>query len=143
MQRVFFRSCKSLGKRQARLILAAKQAGWLNAIIERKNDTSERPKESRLMQHRKNDTSAPFIQVSAGGYLLDMLMEAGPAKPSDMGGFRALDWVDVTAYLTNYPCNVEHYERALIIKMSDAFVAGMGEGANPFSIAPNEREIKE
>jgi hypothetical protein len=89
------------------------------------------------------NTPPPFIELDAGGYLLEMLMEAGPIKQVPMGGACALDWVDIAAYLAAYPVDVDHDERALLIKMSAAFVTGMHEGKNPFSIPPNEREIEE
>jgi len=91
------------------------------------------------MKHKKSKTPAPFVELEAGNYLLEMLMEAGPFGSGDMGN-RALTWPDITAYLTGYPCEVEHYERALLIKMSAAFVAGMDEGTSPFSIPPADRK---
>lgn len=68
-----------------------------------------------------------------------MLFEARPVRYTEMGP-RPLDWSDVAAYLAGYPVEVEHYERALILKMSEAFVTGMNEGTSPFSIPPNERD---
>lgn len=142
MQRIRIRPGEPLGKRHKRLILAAKQIGWLNASIEHKNDTTGTTKPPRMASYSE-ENPPPFIELDAGGYLLEMLMEAGPIKQAPMGGACALDWADLTAYLAAYPVEVEHDERLLIIQMSSAFVTGMHEGKNPFSIPPGEREIKE
>ena len=91
------------------------------------------------MQHNKSETPAPFVELEAGEYLLEMLFEARPTRNSEFGP-RPLGWSDVAAYLTAYPVEVEHYERALILKMSEAFVTGMNEGKSPFSIPPDERD---
>ena len=83
------------------------------------------------------------MDVEAGSYLLSMLMEAGPVKSAPMGGAMALDWVDIAAYLVGYPVEVEHSERVLLHRMSQSYAVGLQEGANPFSIPPVEREMKD
>jgi hypothetical protein len=114
--------------------------GWLNAIIELKNDKSERPKESRLMRYNKSKTPAPLVALEAGEYLLGILMEAGPIKSQPMGGVVALHWGDLRDYDHFLVDRMEHWEAKLLIQMSEAFVTGMNEGASPFSIAPADRE---
>jgi hypothetical protein len=114
--------------------------GWLNAIIELKGDKSERPKESRLMRHNASNTPAPLVELDAGEYLLQTLMEAGPIKSQPMGGFAAINWSDLRDYDHFLAGGMEQWEALLLIQMSGAFVTGMNEGASPFSIAPADRE---
>jgi hypothetical protein len=114
--------------------------GWLNAIIELKGDKSKRPKESRLMRHNANNTPAPFVELDAGEYLLEILMEAGPVKSQPMGGVAALSWGDLRDYDHFLAGGMEQWEDLLLIQMSGAFSTGMTEGASPFSIPPADRE---
>jgi hypothetical protein len=114
--------------------------GWLNAIIELKGDKSERPRESRLMQYNARETPAPFVELDAGEYLLNTLMEVGAIKSAAMGGFLALDWVDLAAYASLTMADIEPWEAKLLRKMSEAFVSGLNEGASPFSIPPADRK---
>lgn len=72
--------------------------------------------------------------------MIEMLFEARPTRPTEMGGPRALNWIDVNGFLAAYWCDVDHDERSLLISMSEAFVTGMNEGTSPFSIPPNERD---
>ena len=114
--------------------------GWLNAFIELKNDKTERPKESRLMRCNANNTPAPFVELTEGGYLLSILMEAGPIKSSPMGGVQSLDWGDLSDYNAIAGAELESWEAKLVYEMSDAFFTGMNEGTNPFSIPPADRK---
>jgi hypothetical protein len=114
--------------------------GWLNATIEMKGDKSKRPTENRLMRHNAAKTPAPFVELDAGEYLLNLLMEAGPIKSQPMGGFQALDWVDFAAYASLTMADLEPWEATILRKMSEAFVTGMNEGASPFSIPPADRD---
>jgi len=121
------------------LIVAAQQAGWLNAVIELKNDKSERPQESRAKQYRDAGKPAPYVELDAGGIFLEILMEAGPVKTSPMGGYMALDWVDLASYAALTLERVEPWEASLLRRMSQAYAAGLEEGKSPFSIAPADR----
>jgi len=92
------------------------------------------------MRHTANSTPAPFVELDAGEYLLNILIEAGPIKSGPMGGFQSLDWVDIAAYASLTMDTIEPWEASLIKKMSDAFVTGMNEGTSPFSIPPDQRK---
>jgi hypothetical protein len=105
-----------------------------------KGDTSKRPKESRLMRHHASNTPAPFVELDAGGYLLEILMEAGPIKSQPMDGFAAISWGDLRDYDHFLSNGIEQWEAKILIQMSGAFVTGMNEGASPFSIPPADRE---
>jgi len=94
------------------------------------------------MRHEATKTPAPFVKVRAGGYMLDLLMEAGPVKSAPMGGFYALDWADVAAYASLTMDHIEPWEAVLLREMSDAFAAGLNEGKSPFSKAPADRTPK-
>lgn len=111
----------------------------MNAPIEHKNDKTDRPSESRAKQYRDAKKPAPFIELDAGWYFLDILMEAGPVKSAPMGGVEALDWVDIHAYMTLTMAQVEPWEASLLRRMSQAYALGLDEGKSPFSIAPVDR----
>lgn len=91
------------------------------------------------MQYRAAKVAPPFVDVDEGAYFLHMLMEAGPVKSAPMGGAEALDWVDLHAYLSLAVGEVEGWEATLLRRMSQAYADGLSEGANPFSIAPVDR----
>jgi hypothetical protein len=93
-----------------------------------------------LARYKATDTPAPFVELDAGEYLLNILMEAGPIKPASMGGFLALDWSDIAAYASLTLADFDPWEATLLRKMSEAFVLGMSEGASPFSIPPADRK---
>ena len=80
-----------------------------------------------------------MVQLEAGEYLLEMLMDAGPVKPMPMGGVGSLDWADLFPYFNlTYP-EVEGWEARWIIAMSEAFAKGMSEGKSLASKAPMDR----
>jgi hypothetical protein len=62
------------------------------------------------------------------------------ALAAAMGGFLALDWVDIAAYASLTMADIEPWEAKLLRKMSEAFVSGMNEGTSPFSIPPADRK---
>jgi hypothetical protein len=112
----------------------------LNAVIELKNDKTDRPKESRAMRHVANGTPIPYVELNTGQYLFIMLMDAGPIKSGAMGGHMALDWVDLHAYVSLTAGSLDEWEASLIMEMSQAYASGMSEGTSPFSKAPIERK---
>ena len=121
-------------------MLIARQYGWLNAAVEH---ADKRTPESRAKQYKDANQPAPLPELDAGHYFLDMLMEAGPVKSAPMGGAEGLDWSDIAAYLVEYPVAVDHEERSLLRRMSQAYAAGLSEGTSPFSISPMDRETSE
>tara|TARA_R110000744_G_scaffold151628_4_gene265198 strand:+ start:4918 stop:5178 length:261 start_codon:yes stop_codon:yes gene_type:complete len=81
-----------------------------------------------------------MVQLDAGEYLLEMLMDAGPVKQMAMGGVGALGWGDLLPYFNlTYP-EVEGWEARWIIGMSEAFAKGMDEGKSLASKAPMDRQ---
>ena len=94
------------------------------------------------MRYRATKVPAPFVQVDEGAVFLEILMEAGPVKSAPMGGFAALDWVDIAAYVELTMDRFEPWEASLLRRMSQAYAAGLTEGADPFSISPVERKEK-
>lgn len=91
------------------------------------------------MRHEATKTPPPFVEISVGGYMLDLLMEAGPVKSMPMGGFQALDWVDISAFASLTMDHIEIWEAKLLREMSDAFAVGLSEGTSAFSKAPADR----
>lgn len=80
------------------------------------------------------------MDVDAGDYLIDMLMEAGPAKSSQLGGVEPLDWRDLESYVNLTKKDLEDWESITLIRMSQAYCRGLSEGSDPFSIPPDERK---
>jgi len=78
----------------------------------------------------------PLVTLAAGQYLLDALMEAGPAKHDPMGGERPLEWIDLWAYSQTTRAVTEPWEFEALIRMSRAYVEGKVKGANPLAKAP-------
>lgn len=92
------------------------------------------------MQYAAAKMPAPQVDIEAGAYLVEMLMEVGPVKGAPMGGVIALDWADLQAYASGYPCEITHDERLTLVRMSQAYVSGFHTGADPLSIAPIDRQ---
>ena len=92
------------------------------------------------MRHSANKTPAPIVELDAGEYLIDILMEAGPTKSGPMGDSMALDRGSLRDYDYFSVVKLDEIEARLLIQMSRAFVSGMNEGESPFSIAPADRE---
>lgn len=91
------------------------------------------------MQLKNAGVPPPFLKVEEGGYLIEILSEAGPVKSSPLGGAEPLDWADIDSYARLTSQDLEPWEARLIRSMSIAYVRGLNEGKSPFSIAPVER----
>lgn len=74
------------------------------------------------------------------GYLLDILMEAGPFEHHPMGGFLVLGWQTLAAYnqLTHEITDAD--EARAVISLSRAYLQGFEAGQNPASKPPTEWE---
>jgi hypothetical protein len=92
------------------------------------------------MQYADAGLPIPYLEIDVGGYLLEMLYEAGPVKALPMGGVDAITWSDLYPYIQLATDGVEVWEARQIIDMSKAFAQGLNEGKNIFSIAPIDRE---
>lgn len=92
-----------------------------------------------MMQYQDAKRPAPLVELEAGDIYISMLMEAGPVKSAPMGGYAALDWVDIAAYVELTMVEVEAWEAVLLRRMSEVYAKGLDEGRNPLSIPPMER----
>jgi hypothetical protein len=118
--------------------LAAQQSGWLAASI--KHGDEEREGNSRASDYINAGLTPPNIEIIEGGYLVSMLSDIGTIKQMPMGGFEAVNWSDIYPYIMLTVGTIEAWEARLIIEMSKAFLSGLSEGENPFSIPPIERD---
>lgn len=77
----------------------------------------------------------------AGGehYMLDALVEAGPALPGQMGPV-PLSWQEIDAYARQTQAIDEPWEARTLIKMSAAYLEGIAVGENPFGIMPMDQD---
>lgn len=64
-----------------------------------------------------------MVDLAVGGYLLNAFFEAGPSKPSPMGGELPLEWPDVWAYMQATQAIREPWEARALIEMSRAYTA--------------------
>lgn len=82
----------------------------------------------------------PLVDLPAGQYLLDALLQAGPSKIAAMGGEGPLAWLDLWAYAQATQAVSEPWEFEALSRMSRAYVEGRQTGANPFGIAPVDQD---
>jgi hypothetical protein len=79
------------------------------------------------------------VEISAGGYLLDALFEAGPDKPGAMGGDLPLEWPDVWAYMQATQAIVEPWEARALREMSIAYADEKCAATDLLRKAPTDR----
>lgn len=116
--------------------MAAKQAGWLSACIDYKDD---RPKKTRAQEYIDNGRQPPFLHCSNGRHLVDALSDLGRYHTSD-GGRSPLTWAEIGAYASATGLISEAWEMRIVREMSEAYLQGLNEGVNPLSIPPTERQ---
>ena len=80
-----------------------------------------------------------MVEISEGGYLLEILMDMGSVKAMPTGGLGSLDWGDILPYFNSCYPEADHWEKQWVIAMSEAFAKGMSEGKSLASKAPMDR----
>ncbi|WP_273522379.1 hypothetical protein [Rhodosalinus sediminis] len=83
---------------------------------------------------------APLVELESGTYLLEALLEAGPAVSDPHAGLRPLSWLEIWAYMQATAALAEPWEARALMEMSRAFVAGLRAGQDPLSIAPRDQD---
>ena len=72
-----------------------------------------------------------------GGYLWDALMYCGPTMPTGMGGARALRMQDIAPAAASL--NLDQRDMLAVCEMSSAYIGGLRDGVDHFSIPPMDR----
>ncbi|MFP4239515.1 MAG: hypothetical protein ACLFRZ_09435, partial [Rhodosalinus sp.] len=114
-----------------------RQLGYLHAHVESgTGDKKKRDPKSRMQHYTDAGRPPPLVPLSAGQYLLEALIEAGPSKHDAMGGETALTWLDLWAYGQATQAVTEPWEFEALSRMSRAYVEGKMKGAHPLAKPP-------
>ena len=77
--------------------------------------------------------------LGAERYLIDALLEAGPAGHDPMAGQRPLSWVELDAWARLTGAISEPWEARWLYEASGAYCEEVERGKNPLTIAPVDR----
>lgn len=77
--------------------------------------------------------------LSRGGYLIGALLRLGPVRMTDMGGMRAVDWPEITAFAQGTGRISEPWELELLFDLAQDYLAGRRTGDKLFGIEPMEQ----
>lgn len=105
-----------------------------------KDARSKEKPQSRSRAYVDAKIPVPYVELEAGDYLMNMLMEVGPALNDPMGGTVPISWQELNSYIQLTVGSVERWEAVLLVEMSQAYCRGLREGTNPLSIMPMERK---
>lgn len=106
------------------LELYVKQLAWLQA-------TPDKAKQPRM-----KTTAAVMPPIEAGAYLVNILFEAGPAKPTGMGGLVSIDEIDLVAWQQNRDLRLTAWETKTIRQLSHIYASTAVEARDPKAGAP-------
>ena len=82
----------------------------------------------------------PWPDYGHGLYLVEALQAMGKTRAQSMGGVRAVDWPEITAF--NAACGpYERWEMQMLREMSLAFVEGLSLGENPMARPPIDQDV--
>jgi hypothetical protein len=82
--------------------------------------------------------AVPYVELEAGGYLLEALFVVGPASRSAMGEAAQITWLDLWAYGQTTGAVTEPWEYETLMAMSRAYLDGLEHGKNHFALSPLE-----
>jgi hypothetical protein len=74
--------------------------------------------------------------VLGGAYLIEILFEVGPAKPTGMGSNAAIDEVDLAAWMSNQGVTLTPWEAKTVRKLSREYAAMLSEAVEPNTPPP-------
>lgn len=80
------------------------------------------------------------VELSAGQYLADALLDLGCIARDGMDGEQVLDWPVLWAYGQATGAIAEPWEYTALRDMSRAYLTGRIEGADPLSMPPARRD---
>lgn len=74
--------------------------------------------------------------LGAGAYLIEILFEIGPAKPSGFGGSSAIDEVDLASWMANQNVKLTPWEAKAIRQLSREYAAMLADAVEPNTPPP-------
>jgi ribosome recycling factor len=74
--------------------------------------------------------------LGGGAYLIEILFEVGPSKPTGMGGSAPIDDVDLAAWMANQNVRLKPWEAQTIRKISREYAAMLSEAVEPNTPPP-------
>lgn len=77
--------------------------------------------------------------LSIGGYLFEAMQRLGPARSTEMGGLRPVDWPEIAAFAQGTARVSEPWEIELLYDMSQEYISGYRTGCKLFGIEPMEQ----
>lgn len=69
--------------------------------------------------------------LGAGAYLIEILFEVGPSRPTGMGGHRPIDELDLAAWMSNQNVKLNPWEARSIRQLSREYAAMLAEAVEP------------
>lgn len=109
----------------------------MSACVKYKDD---RPRKTRAQEIIEAGGQPPFLHCSNGRHLVDALQDLGNYSVTETG-IAALTWAEIGAYANATGLISEAWEMQTVRAMSEAFVQGLREGEDVFSIPPAERSL--
>lgn len=115
--------------------------GWLHAV-------PEGAKTSRSEQYKAIDENHTMLELPdiehehAAGYLIGLLYEAGLMSSSGMGPV-PISWVEIDAWLKTTEMSITVWERAMIKKLSEAYVSELSRATEKTRQAPYSKKAEE
>lgn len=71
-----------------------------------------------------------------GAYLVEILFEVGPSKPTGMGGHRPIDDLDLAAWMSNQNVRLSPWEARTVRQISREYAAMLSEAVEPNTPPP-------
>ena len=110
------------------LSVYVKQLAWLNTIPEKE----KRP--------RRDTVGGDLPPITAGGYLVELLFEIGPAQPLAMSSPVAISELEIAAWQTNRGSSLSAWEAGTIRRLSQDYASALAKAGQtscpPFYMSP-------
>lgn len=106
------------------LAVFVKYSAWVNTV----------PDKGKVPRRQLKEPAYP--KVVNGGYLLEILFEAGPVKIAGMASQVAIDEMDLTAWQMNQQIALSPWECKTIRMLSREYAAMLSEAVNPNCPSP-------
>lgn len=74
--------------------------------------------------------------LSCGAYLINIVFEIGPAKPTGMGGMVAIDEIDIASWQSNRDLRLSAWEARMLRHLSQVYASSFIEYRDPKASAP-------
>ena len=108
--------------------LYVKQLAWLSTIPEKE----KRP--------RRDTVGGDLPPITAGGYLIDLLFDIGPAQPLAMSSPVAISELEIAAWQNNRCISLTAWEAATIRRLSHDYASALSQSSQvscpPFYMSP-------